>query len=145
MDSEQAAKHRPHYLTQPQFYRLNQACRAVEEAFPSGLGTYLVGSSLERADFRDVDVRVILEDEEFRRLFPSGVSGPFWSLLCASISLHLSQQTGLPIDFQIQQMTEANTLHPGPGKRNALGVNLLYGWGPMALAPLPASEPESPK
>ena len=31
---------------------------------------YLVGSALERQDWRDVDVRFIMSDEEFRKQFP---------------------------------------------------------------------------
>ena len=39
----------------------------MEQAF--GSICYLVGSATKRPDFRDVDVRMILDDEEFHALF----------------------------------------------------------------------------
>lgn len=118
-------KKRPHYLGAHDFHTLNQACRMIAEAYGY---PYLVGSCLERPDFRDVDVRCILDDDEFARLFP-GTHGEAdilqehsarLSLLNASITLYLSRMTGLPIDFQFQQQTRANDKYPG--KRNALGI-----------------------
>jgi hypothetical protein len=112
---------KPHYLPAQPYLALNRAAGIVERGLDT-LGTFLVGSCLERADFRDVDVRTVMTDEAFDKLFPGGASGTesdaFWSLLCESIGALLAQATGLPIDFQIQRMTEANLLHPGP--RNAL-------------------------
>lgn len=71
---------------------------------------------------------MILDDDEYERLFP-GLSGnpaphALWSIMCASISMYLSQHSGLPVDFQIQQMTEANDKFNGP--RSALGFFLHY-------------------
>lgn len=120
---------RSHWIGAPQFFRLNEACVVVERAFSFGLGTYLVGSALKKRDYRDVDVRTILLDEDFERLFP-GVNGgatwrhPTWSLVCSSIAMYLSAVSGLPVDFQIQSMTEANrdySQKEGHG-RNALGL-----------------------
>lgn len=112
---------KPHYLPAQAYLALNRAVGVVDRGIDA-LGTFLVGSCLERPDFRDVDVRTIMEDEAFDKLFPGGESGTdsdaFWSLLCESIGAYLAQATGLPIDFQIQRMTEANLMHPGP--RNAL-------------------------
>jgi hypothetical protein len=121
---------RANYIGAPEFFLLNQACRLVEEAFAFGVGVYLVGSSLVRRDYRDVDVRCILPDEEFRRLFP-GENGsspwrhPLWSLVCSSISLHLSRASGLPVDFQFQSMTEANTQYPKP-EHARCAIGLFY-------------------
>ena len=101
---------RKSYLNTVQFARLEHACSVVAD----GLGhcPYLVGSSTERPDFRDVDLRVILPDDEFDHLFTKPVVGGFpgglWGLLCLSVGQYLSDMTGLPIDFQIQRMTEAN-------------------------------------
>jgi len=84
-----------------------------------------VGSAYEREDWRDVDVRLIMDDEAFATLFPA-VEGetwefdPRWLLLTVAISQWLSKQTGLSIDFQFQPMTHANTRHHG--RRNALGM-----------------------
>ena len=114
---------KPHYLPAQPYLALNRAVSVVDRGLDT-LGTFLVGSALERPDFRDVDVRAIMADEAFDKLFPGGESGTdsdaFWSLLCESVGAYLTQATGLPIDFQIQRMTEANAMHPGPGRRNAL-------------------------
>lgn len=118
---------RANYIGAPHFFELNNACRVLVDAF--GYHIYLVGSALDRRDYRDVDVRAILPDEEYARLFP-GLSGnpslnAMWSLLCSSISLWLAQRTGLPIDFQIQQQTEANAANAHRrGKRHPLGMFL---------------------
>jgi len=40
-------------------------------------------------------------------------------VMCSSISLYLSQHSGLPVDFQIQQASNANAQYAGP--RHALG------------------------
>jgi hypothetical protein len=118
---------RPHYVPAPHFFQLNHACHLVAQAFDN-VGVYLVGSSLERRDFRDVDVRMIMHDEEYDRWFKDEGDmtwlNPRWSLLCTTISLWLSQTTGLPIDFQIQRMTQANETYDG--KRNALGLFMDY-------------------
>jgi hypothetical protein len=109
------------YIGVPAFYNLNLACTAIHAAF--GTPPYLVGSSLERRDYRDVDIRVILPDDEFDRMFP-GFKRPqtcaLWSLMCCAISEWLAARTGLPIDFQVQKMSEANAEFDGP--RNALGL-----------------------
>jgi hypothetical protein len=114
---------KPHYLPAQPYLALNRAVGVIDRGLDT-LGIFLVGSVLERPDFRDVDVRAIMADEVFDRLFPGGESGmdsdAFWSLLCESVGAYLAQATGLPIDFQIQRMTEANAMHPGPGRRNAL-------------------------
>ena len=118
-------KWRANYVPAPHFFRLNHACTLVNKAF-GGFGCYLVGSALVRRDYRDVDVRLILSDDEYARLFRDthGFLNPFWSLLCTSISLWLSQETGLPIDFQIQSQTRANKTYPG--ERSAIGLYLDY-------------------
>lgn len=112
---------RANYLPVPHVFNLNQACMVLSEAF--GYGVYLVGSSLHKRDYRDVDVRAILPDEEYDRLFPGiGIEQhhPLWSVMCASISLFLEKATGLPVDFQIQRQTEANEKYKGA--RHALGM-----------------------
>lgn len=114
------------YVGAPGIFKLDLACRAICEAF-SRYGCYLVGSSLERADWRDVDVRLIMSDEEFASQFPA-VDGRSWELdskwllTTIGISMILREQTGLPIDFQIQPQTHANERHPGP--RHALGMKM---------------------
>ena len=120
-------KWRASYVPAPHFYNLNQACHLINKAFASyGFGTYLVGSSCERRDYRDVDVRYIMDDASYDRMFRSqdGWYNSLWSLMCTSISLWLSKQSDLPIDFQIQRQTQANEKHSG--QRQALGIFLDY-------------------
>lgn len=91
-------------------------------------GIYLVGSALDRPDWRDVDVRMILDDEDFAKLFPTASDrswefDPRWLVMTVSISAWLSKETGLPIDFQFQPRTHANERHKS-GRRNALGMRI---------------------
>lgn len=119
------------YLSPHQMHRLDLACAPVRNAFPNH-GPYLVGSVNERADFRDVDVRVVLVDKQWDRMFGKGTADdrgeahgdPRWQLLCAALSEWISAVSGLPVDFQIQRMTEANTSYAGI-RRNPLGVRVM--------------------
>jgi len=120
---------RLNWLPAPAFFNLNMACLIVEKAFGEHYGNYLVGSCLTKRDFRDVDVRLIMTDAEFERMFPGAASRPdlnaFWALLCSSISLFLQQHSGLPVDFQIQQQTLANAEFGGEEHgRQPLGIFL---------------------
>lgn len=45
--------------------------------------------------------------------------------MCMTITKWMSDATGLPIDFQIQRMTEANKEY-GEKPRNAFGIFLDY-------------------
>jgi len=109
---------RVNWLPAPHFFNLNMACMPLTEAFAAfaGLsghaGVYLVGSSTARRDYRDVDVRMMLDDKTYARLFGNSHDRPdlnaLWSVMCSSIGLWLTKQSGLPVDFQIQQMTTAN-------------------------------------
>jgi hypothetical protein len=120
-ENKQRAK--PSYVHAPSLFLLSQACIPLVQAF--GV-PYLVGSSLQRPDFRDVDVRLILPDEEYDALFPGferGIRGLLharWSVMCSSISLYLNQASRLPVDFQFQRMTDANKRYSGP--RDPLGI-----------------------
>lgn len=119
---------RANWIGAPEFFNLNFAVGALNDAF--GYHNYLVGSAMERKEHRDVDVRCILPDEEYDRLFPPVFSGetrvrnqnlnPLWTLMCASISFWLAERTGLKIDFQIQRSSDANEEHQG--SRSALGM-----------------------
>lgn len=97
--------------------------------FAFGHVPYHVGSSLKnKSDWRDVDVRVLLPDEEWDAL---GFGDPDrthhngkWVALTLAFCALGKQMTGLPIDFQIQKQSWANEKfsqvdgHP----RSALGV-----------------------
>ena len=122
---ERSELDRANYLLISQFFNLNHACRALTDAF--GFNVYMVGSVLKSPKFRDVDLRVILEDEDYERMFPkverkphSGERHPLLALLNCSISEWLQARTGLPIDFQIQKQSEANKEYQGD--RYPLGI-----------------------
>lgn len=106
------------FLSPPDLHRLDWACRPVARAF--GTPPYLVGSALTRPDFRDIDLRLILDDERFAEVF----AGQSDLLLLVNVALSdlIERSAGqrAPIDFQIQSMTEANV--PGHGIRNPMGL-----------------------
>jgi hypothetical protein len=93
----------------------------VDQAF--GHVPFQVGSSLtEKRDWRDVDVRLLLPDEEYAEYFgdPQGethdaVRLRLWNLAWTTLG---QKMTGLPIDFQIQPLYAANAEFDGP--RSAL-------------------------
>jgi hypothetical protein len=123
-DSEALGGHkRVNFIGAPNFFNLNHACVMLREAF--GTHSYLVGSALNRRDFRDVDVRCILPDDKYDAMFPGILRNqglhPLWSLMCAAISEWLSSRTGLPIDFQIQRQSDCNEDYPHQ-PRSALGM-----------------------
>lgn len=124
------AKHRVTPLTTTELYRLDKACTVVRQAF--GHPPYLVGSAgAGTADtWRDVDVRLILDDGEFAEACPTKER---WELLSLAISVYLTTASGLPVDFQIQQMSAANEKHDGP--RNPLGMGRIFAGGGDATPP----------
>lgn len=144
---------RAHYLSTVEYFRLDQAARIVRDAFGFGFGVYLVGSCLRRPDYRDVDVRCLIGDADFDRLFPDAKLESTWrhptfALVCAAISSHLAQTTGLPIDFQIQPVSEANRLygstehprsHLGILTREVGAMPLMAAQHDLAIADLIAS------
>lgn len=105
------------YIGAPHVFALTQACQDLGRAFDS-YGIYVVGSALQRPDFRDVDVRMIMADEDFAILFPDAGESSWefdqrWLWLTISISERLSKLTGLPVDFQFQRQSHANAVHKG--------------------------------
>lgn len=103
------------YLLVSEFHLLETWARELTAMFP-GHVPYLVGSALTTKDYRDVDVRLILSDEEYSTL---AVMVDIRRLNVA-VSLWGQRVTDLPIDFQVQSMIEANV--PDHGQRNALGI-----------------------
>lgn len=78
--------------------------------FPHQVGVVHCGSSLTRDDYRDVDLRVVIEDADYLALV--GV------LDVHDLNMLLSrwgrQVTGLPIDCQLQQRSEHRREAFGP-------------------------------
>lgn len=111
-------RQRSTFLGPHDMYRLDHACVAIVEAF--GACPYLVGSVFTRADYRDVDVRLILDDSDVERMFEGRKH--LRKFINAAISDWLARASGLPVDFQIQGQTEANA---EKGWRSALGINAL--------------------
>lgn len=107
----------------PAALHLNEFGSQIWSAF--GEMPFLVGSALSGKNWRDVDVRLILADDEYTKMFPDLQIGQEhldgkWVALCMAFSALGKQMTGLPIDFQVQQRTAANTEFPG--NRSAIGA-----------------------
>jgi hypothetical protein len=118
-------KVRTDLLTTTELYHLDQACQLVSKAF--GEHPYLVGTAgLGGADsYRDVDVRLMLDDDEFAAACPTRER---WELLSLAIGTYLRDRTGLPVDFQIQSASVANVRFGGQ-PRNPLGVGRVFAGG----------------
>src|SRR5690606_458143 len=69
-------------------------------------------------DFRDVDLRCVLEDADFETRF--GGQRVRLRLMNAAISEWVASRTDLPIDFQFQSMTEAQQYKGKP--KNPMGI-----------------------
>lgn len=110
MTHTQSPKNRTTYLSVTDIYNLEMACRVLTMAF--GLHTYQVGSSLQRPDYRDVDLRCILPDEEFDQMFFGNAHK--LQLMNVALSEWIAARTGLPIDFQFQHRSDANAEFDGP-------------------------------
>lgn len=119
-------KARTDLLTTTELYHLDQACQVVSRAFKGG-PPYLVGTAgVGGAEkYRDVDVRLMLDDDEFAAACPTRER---WELLCLAIGSYLSERSGLPVDFQIQRTEEANERY-GDKPRNSLGTGRIFAGG----------------
>ncbi len=104
------------YLLLVDFERVEDWCRLVRVLF--GDTPFMVGSVNDRPDFRDVDIRLILRDAKYDRTWRNPLKV---RLMNRAISTWGQRETGLPIDFQIQRMTEANAAWP-KGFRNPMGI-----------------------
>ena len=97
------------YLRVDQVRRLDHWCANLKSAF-MGAGVYLVGSVQEHADWRDVDVRVVLPDDVL-------VSLPIRARdLNYMLSRWGREQTDLPIDCQVQSVAEHEQHEQHAGK-----------------------------
>lgn len=100
---------------QPQSLLLQEFGDRLRAAF--GAMAYQVGSSLESKTWRDVDVRLMLTREQWGQ-FGLGDPKAYWecprwrafSIVFSDYGRHL---TGLPIDFQLQLLDDANAEFTG--------------------------------
>lgn len=117
-------KPRTDLLTTAEMYNLDAACCIIRRAF--GHPPYLVGTAGvgDATAYRDVDVRLMLDDDEFAAACPTRAR---WELLCVAISTYLSERTGLPVDFQIQLTSIANERFDKP--RNPVGMGRIFAGG----------------
>lgn len=113
---------------QPQQMLLNQFGDLVSDAFGT-TSVYHVGSSMgdNKKDWRDVDIRVMLTDEQWVNM---GFLDPTknhndakWIAMCIIFSHYGRHITGLPIDFQIQRIKEANEQFNNP--RSHVGTHKI--------------------
>lgn len=119
---------RASYIPPEAQFSLDAAAREVRRAF-GGVGVFVVGSCTERPDYRDVDVRLMLHDDDFETLFPVDAETlfrPRFQILCLAMSAWFRHLTGLPIDFQFQKMSIANDRHKGK-RRVPIGLNAFIG------------------
>lgn len=101
---------------QPQGILMHQFGDLVADAFGTE-NVYHVGSSLSKKEgWRDVDVRVLLSDEQWESLGllepKDSHWDPKWRSFCIVFSHYGKHITGLPIDFQLQRIREANEEFP---------------------------------
>lgn len=116
-------RRRARFLTWLEMVELNRFGAYVYDAF--GEPPFLVGSAIRKPDYRDVDVRLILDDDDFAARFGEITKPRYenacWNAHCIAWT-HFGQRiTGLVIDFQIDQMTQANEEYGGH-ERQALGI-----------------------
>lgn len=112
------------FVGMPAWLYLEQFGSIVWDAF--GDSPYLVGSALTSKQWRDVDVRLILDADAFSALFPDWdkyqwEANSKWVALCMAFSALGQKITGLPIDFQIQPRSFANQRYRN-GQRHFLGL-----------------------
>ena len=106
----------------PATLKLHEFGSQIWAAF--GSPPYHVGSSVFNKIWRDVDVRMIVDDAHWAALGFGDPASPQdcekWIAYCRAFSALGAEMTGLPIDFQIQQRTQANLEFNGP--RSAIGI-----------------------
>lgn len=108
-------------LSPPEFYLLTAWGRDLYETF--GSMPYLVGSCARGEQYRDVDVRMLLDPEK-DPMHSITLPGRKHTLLGmnTAISVWGQKVTGLPIDFQFQDCETANAEHGGE-TRNPIGYH----------------------
>lgn len=115
-------KQRVNFLTVSENASIKLAAEPIDRAFAGSLGCYHVGSSITTPNYRDIDIRMIMDDTQFEAIFGPTAASPAcldrWFLICWALSEWMQKRTGLPIDFQIQRQSEAQQYRGQP--RNGL-------------------------
>ena len=107
-------KERSHFLTPQEWHNLNTVIYQFCKGYYGSV--FLVGSVLERPNYRDVDVRCITAEQ-----FDEMVYHPPRTVLQVAMSEWLSNRTGLNVDFQFQTEAQAEK---EKGTRVALGNSI---------------------
>lgn len=97
---------------------LRDWAKLVKEMF-NGKMCYQVGSSMTDKQYRDIDIRTMLEPKDLSAL-EKLINIDRLNLV---ISLWGKQATGLPIDFQVQDSLWANDKYPDQ-PRSAVGMGV---------------------
>lgn len=97
--ADTAPPRRIYWLSVDEMRLLDHWCTAITRSF-GGRHPYICGSVLERADYRDVDLRILLSDDELAGI-PLDVLD-----LNMMLSRWGQQATELPIDCQVQGRDE---------------------------------------
>lgn len=99
----------------PEWLKLKQFGAIASSFFDAP--AYLVGSAARGKEWRDVDVRVMLEYWSYFEMFGKGIppgSGAKWEATCLAFAALGREMTGLPIDFQVQIEGSAKLRYKGP-------------------------------
>lgn len=98
--------------------------RELEKIFPIKVkvyGAYIVGSATKHKDWRDVDIRQIITDQDFKKLEKVIDIGYFNHM----VSIWGQQLTGLPIDYQVQGIGHEDNKN-STGYRHPIGMREGY-------------------
>lgn len=109
------------YLLHSERLLLHDWGRSVSEMF-NNESVYLVGSSITKKDYRDVDVRIVLDDKQFKKLEKMFNT----EYLRIGVSLWGQKVTGLPIDFDVQPRSFANKKYKGKVKPISIKQSAIY-------------------
>lgn len=113
------SKDRANYLPSPlALFKLDVFGGLVRELI--GDVPYLVGSVHHKPDYRDVDIRIMLDDERFEAIFGGDglwITNDALKLFNMALSALAREMTGLEIDCQFQRRSDANKEYGGEPRR----------------------------
>ena len=123
--SEEPTPERRPGIGMPAALLLDEFGSVLTDAFDAT--PYHVGSSAVGKVWRDVDVRLILDDERYAAEYGDPEhphQSPRWVAMVRAFAALGREMTRLPIDFQIDQQSRANAKHHGV--RSALGIHTYF-------------------